>query len=473
MTDSSNPTRRRLLLGIGVAATASLAGCSATTDEDDDTTTAPDGSGTDTPTPDDTDGSASLRVAHLSPNAPNVDVYVDGTAVLEDVPFGAVSTYLDVPAGSRLVRISPAGDMDTVVFEGDVPVAADGVYTVAAIGEIGETVQQSFEPLVLEDDNSDPDAETARLRVVHASPDAPAVDVTVAGADGALFDGVGYGQSGYVTVPAGEYTVQIRGDTETNDGDVVASFDLSLGAGGVYTAFAGGYLSPDDEGADTPFDLFVAQDAGETMAMDPASLRVAHLSPNAPNVDVYVDGTAVLEDVPFGAVSNYLTVPAGAHQVAITAAGDPDTVVFDEELTVAAGTHYTAAAVGELGDMADRSFEVRVLEDDVTLPGDGMAKLRLVHTSPDAPAVDVTVESTGDVLYDGVAFGESGYVTVPEGAYTIEVRGDTMANDGDVVTTFDVDLAGETVYTAFAGGYLSPDDEPGDAMFDLFVAVDA
>ncbi|HKL28878.1 MAG TPA: DUF4397 domain-containing protein, partial [Natrialbaceae archaeon] len=247
MTDSSTPTRRRLLLGLGVAATASIAGCSTTSDDDD--------SGTDTPTPNDPDGTASLRVAHLSPNAPNVDVYVDGTAVLEDVPFGAVSTYLDVPAGSRLVRISPAGDVDTVVFEGDVPVAADGVYTVAAIGEVGETVQQSFEPLVLEDDNSDPDAETARLRVVHASPDAPAVDVTVDGGDDALFDGVEYGQSGYVTVPAGEYTVEIRGDTETNDGDVVASFDLALGAGGVYTAFAGGYLASDDD--DRAFDLFV------------------------------------------------------------------------------------------------------------------------------------------------------------------------------------------------------------------------
>jgi len=466
MTDSSTPTRRRLLLGLGVAATASIAGCSTTSDDDD--------SGTDTPTPNDPDGTASLRVAHLSPNAPNVDVYVDGTAVLEDVPFGAVSTYIDVPAGSRLVRISPAGDVDTVVFEGDVPVAADGVYTVAAIGEVGETVQQSFEPLVLEDDNSDPDAETARLRVVHASPDAPAVDVTVDGGDDALFDGVEYGQSGYVTVPAGEYTVEIRGDTETNDGDVVASFDLALGAGGVYTAFAGGYLASDDD--DRAFDLFVAQDAGEVMDMDPASLRVAHLSPNAPNVDVYVDETAVLEDVPFGAVSNYLTVPAGAHQVAITAAGDADTVVFDEELTVAAGTHYTAAAVGELGDDDDdRPFEVLVLEDDVILPEDGMAKLRLVHTSPDAPAVDVTVESSGDVLYDGVAFGESGYVTVPEGAYTVQVRGDTMANDGDVVASFDVDLMGGTVYTAFAGGYLDPDDddEPAENAFDLFVAVDA
>lgn len=203
------------------------------------------------------------------------------------------------------------------------------------------------------------------------------------------------------------------------------------------------------------------------------TLRVAHLSANTPNGDVYVDGTAVLEDVPFGAVSNYLSVPAGAHQVTITAAGDADAVVFDEELTVSADTSYTAAAVGELGDMPERPFEVLVLEDDTTLPEDGTAKLRLVHVSPDAPAVDVTVESTGDVLYDGVAFGESEYVTVPEGAYTVQVRGDSESNDGDVVTSFDLDLAGGTVYTAFAGGYLDPVDGSAENAFDLFVAVDA
>jgi len=115
---------------------------------------------------------------------------------------------------------------------------------------------------VLEDDNSDPGSDTARLRAVHASPDAPAVDITVESTGDALFDGVAYGEAGYVEVPGGEYTVQIRGDTESNDGDVVADFDVSLGAGEVYTAFAAGYLTPDDEPADTPFDLVVAQDTG-------------------------------------------------------------------------------------------------------------------------------------------------------------------------------------------------------------------
>ena len=206
-------------------------------------------------------GTASVRVAHVSPNAPNVDVYVDGTAVLEDVAFGAVSGYLDLAAGGHAVEIPAAGDPDTSVFEGDVSLEAGQAYTVAAIGEIGEMADEPFEPLVLEDDTSAPGSGTARLRVVHASPDAPAVDVTAESTGDVLFDGVGFGDAGTTEVPGGDYTVQIRGDTGGNDGDVVADFDVTLDDGGVYTAFAAGYLTPDDEPADTPFDLLVSSDA--------------------------------------------------------------------------------------------------------------------------------------------------------------------------------------------------------------------
>jgi hypothetical protein len=202
----------------------------------------------------------SVRAAHMSPDAPNVDIYVDGSAVLEDVAFGTVSGYLDVPAGDREVEITAAGDADTSVFSGTVPVGADTAYTLAAAGEISEGADEPFEVLVLEDDNSAPESGEARVRLVHASPDAPAVDVTLESNGSAVYDGVEYGSSEYAAVPAGDYTLQVRGDTENNDGDVAASFDVSVADGEVYTAFAAGYLTPDDEPADTGFDLVVAQD---------------------------------------------------------------------------------------------------------------------------------------------------------------------------------------------------------------------
>ncbi|PSQ23502.1 hypothetical protein BRD06_09055 [Halobacteriales archaeon QS_9_67_15] len=485
-------TRRDVIAALGASFSVGLAGCGS--DSDGETDGPDDGDGMDTETdamdgtntetdgemgtemPEDTEtptatGTANVRVAHFSPDAPNVDVYVNDDEVLSDVAFRAVSDYLELPVGTHTVTITAAGDPNTVAFEGDVTVeAAD--YTIAAIGELsGEDTD--FRPLILEDDNGDIGDDTARVRLVHASPDAPAVDVTTDGGDGALYDGVPFGEAGYVEVPAGTYTLQVRGDTDGNDGDVVADYTVELVGGTVYTGFAGGYLTPGDDPADAPFDLTLAVDSGTGGGgvVETGSIRVAHMSPDAPNVDVYIDDGQVLGDVAFGAVSDYMTVPTGDRTVTITAAGDADTVAFEGPVTVGTG-EYSVVAAGELDD-EDTEFQPLVLEDDNSDPGGDSARLRVVHGSPDAPAVDVTAASGDVVLFDGVAFGEAEYTTVDANDYTVEIRGDTGGNDGDVVADYDVSLDGGTVYTAFAQGYLTPDDEPADEPFDLQVVQDA
>ena len=201
-------------------------------------------------------------------------------------------------------------------------------------------------------------------------------------------------------------------------------------------------------------------------------LRVVHASPDAPNVDVYVDGDAVLEDVAFGTVSGYLELPSGTYQIEVTAAGDPDTSVFNQEVEVGEGD-YTALAIGELAEGSETPFTVEVLEDDNSPTNEGEARVRAVHASPDAPNVDITVESTGDALFENVSVGDSGYVSVPEGEYTIEIRVAQDDNEGDIVTTFDLNAEAGNVYSAFAVGYAAPDEAPGDQPFEIVTALDA
>ena len=239
----------------GLALIGTLAGCAGGGDSSEET-----GDGSEEETDGDgdaeSDPDASIRVAHLSPDAPNVDVYVAGDAVLEDVPYRTVSDYLDVQSGTYQVMITAAGDMDTVVYDQELEVPA-GEFTIAALGELAEE-NEAFGVEVYEDDVSDP-GEDARVRLVHAAPDAPNVDVTVGGDP--LFEDVPFGAAGSTTVAAGEYTLEVRPATENNDGDVVAEFDLTPEAGVVYTGFAVGYLAPDEAPADMPFDLEVVVDA--------------------------------------------------------------------------------------------------------------------------------------------------------------------------------------------------------------------
>jgi len=214
--------------------------------------------------------------------------------------------------------------------------------------------------------------------------------------------------------------------------------------------------------------------ANETDLQQSAYLRAVHASPDAPAVDVLVNNETVLSNVSFGAVSDYLTLEAGTYNVSIAAAEDPDTVVFDGEVTLEPRSVTTLAASGEISEDANTSFEPVAFEDSALMPSENESALSIVHLAPDAPAVDVTAGNGSVVLADDVSFqNASEYVSVPAGNYTAEIRAATEGNNGSIVTTVDVSLEGGTAYSAFAVGYLNPDEAPADTPFHVVMTEDA
>jgi len=236
-----------------------------------------------------TDGRiSSLRVAHMSPDAPAVDVYLDNETAVSGAEFGAVTDYIETTPGDRTVTITAADNRSAVVFNGTVPLSA-GAYTVAATGEIGPNGTQGFAPLVLDDNTTAPGENTSKVRLVHAAPDAPAVDVTVAGTNTTLFDNATFGNAtDYAEVPGGEYTLEVRPATADDNGTVVTTFDVGLENDTTYTAFAAGYLDPANASGDEPFDLIIVTDeeesggsgAGSITVVDPSENRVRALAAN-------------------------------------------------------------------------------------------------------------------------------------------------------------------------------------------------
>src|SRR6056297_2138910 len=110
-----------------------------------------------------------------------------------------------------------------------------------------------------------------------------------------------------------------------------------------------------------------------------AYLNVAHASPDAPAVDVYVDNETALEDFAFGDVSDYLELDAGAHTVAITVADDRSAVVFEGNLTLERGTATTVAAAGEVSENGTTAFAPRVFPNDALTPDNDYAAMRVAH----------------------------------------------------------------------------------------------
>lgn len=173
-----------------------------------------------------------------------------------------------------------------------------------------------------------------------------------------------------------------------------------------------------------------------------AMVRVVHGSPDAPNVDVWVNGETVLTDVPFTTVSDYLELAPGEYEIAVSATGETDPVIGPVTLTFEANTAYTIAAYGLVAEI-----DAAVFTDDMAI-ADGQAKLRAIHLSPSAPAeVDIAVQG-GDVVVPGLPYPEaSGYLTLAPDTYPLEIR---AAGDSAAALQFDAPLEANTIVTAFA-----------------------
>lgn len=133
---------------------------------------------------------------------------------------------------------------------------------------------------------------------------------------------------------------------------------------------------------------------------DEAFLRVVHNVAGAPNVDVYVDGRRVLTNVAYKQVSPYLGLSSGRYTVAVFATGETRNPLIKGKVSVRDGKFYTAIAVGSVSDLSGLSL--LVAKNDSSCPKKGSGKLRFIHGSGDAPAVNVLVD--GDVVLRNVSF---------------------------------------------------------------------
>jgi hypothetical protein len=174
-------------------------------------------------------------------------------------------------------------------------------------------------------------------------------------------------------------------------------------------------------------------------------LRLAHLSPDTPAVDVYVDAVADpesgirLEGVAYGTVSDYQDVPPGTYTVSMRAAGDsPDTPpVLSTTVDVAAGTARTVAGVGLFADLG-----LEIIDDSLETPPSGEARMRVLAAASSAQTLDVALADDTEVA-TGLEFATTGdYVDVPAGSTTLQVSA-----DGEEPAELPIDLTAGAVYS--------------------------
>ena len=165
-------------------------------------------------------------------------------------------------------------------------------------------------------------------------------------------------------------------------------------------------------------------------------LRLAHLSPNTPPVDVYLysygkpNAMIVLHHVSYGTVSGYERVPHGEYTVAMRGVGasPSSTPVLSNNLMVHAGHAYTVAGMGPF-----KALRLQVLDDQLTTPR-GKSLVRVIQAS--LKEHHVTVTAGRATLANNLAFASvTGFGTDRPGTWMVHAKGGTESWAGQVTLT--------------------------------------
>jgi hypothetical protein len=239
---------------------------------------------------------ARLQVIHnaADPAAGVVDIYVNGSLYLDDFAFRTATPFVDVPAGVQLsIGVAPGNSTSvadviatfTPTFDANKTYVAiaNGVLSPASFAANPDSRSTAFTLFVTdmgrETGTSSSDVD---LNILHGATDAPAVDVIARGV-GTLVDDAAYGDlTGYLSVPAGRYVLDIT--PGSNNSVVVASFvaDLNGLGGGAAVVFASGFLASAANQNGARFGLFAALPNG-TVVQLPVNAPVDVLPGGCPN----------------------------------------------------------------------------------------------------------------------------------------------------------------------------------------------
>jgi hypothetical protein len=411
-----------------------------------------------------------VSVLHASPDAPDVNVIVDGTTAVTGLAFGQGTGPLALATGSHMFAVKaqlPGGALATVIPASGTSLSEslDGStqYIIIAEDTVANISGQIFTRPV-----SPVASGEARVQVFHAAPAAPAVDVyvTAPGAGVTSQEPLGSfsfkGSLGPVSVPAASYEIYV-----TLAGTKTVVFDsgtVPLTAGADLLIAAEQNTGP----GTAPITLAVTDSTGANSTLldvsTPANVRVIHASPDAPAVSVFANESFTTPLVPCLAFPGYSGAQANpcptstayvpvfpvtsVGSVQVTPYGNPGVVAIDAALSLAAGKRYSVYAVGTLAHIAPL-----VLTDDTRRIATE-AKLRVVHASPSAGNVDVYLTPTSSLtgatpVLTNVPFkADSGFLPVTAGSWfvTVTPTGTTTAAIGPLAVT----LANQGIYTAVA-----------------------
>jgi hypothetical protein len=405
---------------------------------------------------DDDGGNAQVRLINATADLASIDLTVENVDEDEDgveTRFAAAvardgrSEYADIESASYRLRLKREGASSSLALNSGA-FSADERYTVFAYGREGDyRLLVDFE----DDEEDEPNAGKAFVRIFNGAADAGAVDVYITEDDASLNDtiatatGVAGATMGfYNTLDRGSYRLRVTG---INDKD-----DIRLDVSGIELADRARVtivLQPGPGGV--LVNALVVQYQGEVAAVKNSFVRARLVASASNNAAVTASlGTASLNvNLRSPSVGSYTLVPAG--NVAATLSVNASTSLGGN-VELMPGGDYTVAVYGDAA-----APQWRLITDDNRAPADtSRAKMRLLHLALGIEANLSLVKDFVGVASDVPYGNASAYNTVTAGNDArIEVTSPLSVTP--LFLDEEVDLPSRSVFTVFMlGGGTAP-----------------
>jgi hypothetical protein len=417
---------------------------------------------------------ALLEVFHASPDAPAVNVLLDGNAISGNLDYANGTGQIPVDATQShtlAIQALTPGAPTTVIGPLNESFTANTVYTVVAEGPVA-----SLGPVVFSHPQTAIAPSATRVQVLHAAPSAPTVSVyvTAPGASLASSAPLGtiafQGSIGPTDVPSGQYEIRVTpGGAATPV--LFDSGTVTLPPGADLLLVAVQNTGP---GTAPVAIASVDQSGHNNLLLDvstPAQIRVVHDIADGPAVSVFANGvtTPLIPSLAFPNFSAYLAETPGIYGITVTPASNAGSLLIEQQLNLNAGTLQTFYALGTLA--APTALVTR--DDDRRIAVE--AKLRIIHGSPSAGPVDIYLTAAGVNIasvaptYAAVHFGsDTGFQGVAAGSYVLTVT--PAGSKTPAIGPLTVTLKDSGIYTAVARDATGGGTPLGLILLDDFAA---
>lgn len=295
--------------------------------------------------------------------------------------------------------------------------------------------------------------ETALVRIIHASPDAPALDVYLD--DQLLTVGAVFGSvTEYLSVTSGKHNLQVVPAGGTPMRQSLVTTEVSFEPETLQFVAIQNFLNA--------IALAVyPEDVSEINGQGYSRIRMIHLVPDANGISLLVsDGEELFDSVVPLTATRYEDIQAGSHNLTIRAERQDVLAAIPVALALLPNVSYDLVVLGQIGS---RSIQILPLVTATEQPcgqflgigGPDSGCLRFVNASPEIPTVDLYIGDDSKPVASGLPFGVvSPVISLPSGDVSVRIVPTGASPAGSLAET--------SLFTQDGNGFLLIATGPAD-----------